>query len=180
LSHSGVSILLLRLAVRIRTVGSRNFDGDDYISLVVLLCYVGDAIAVDTTYHFGTNVDFTKSELEAMSPSDLNEVVVGSKLQLLAWYSYTVLIWTLKACMLFFFSRLTSGLSMQTYVRYLGVAIVLSYIAVFLTISCGCFPIQKNWQVLPNPGRECTVSMRSDRQSRLHTVFSYDADSRPS
>jgi hypothetical protein len=27
-----------------------------------------------------------------------------------------------------------------------------------LTISCGCFPIQKNWQVIPDPGFQCTVS----------------------
>ena len=164
LPYPGASILLLRLAVRIRTVGIRNFDGDDYISLIVLLCYIGDAVTVDLTYQLGSNVDFTKSELEAMSPSDLNEVVIGSRLQLLAWYSYTALIWTLKACMLFFFSRLTSGLSMQTYVRYLGVVIVLSYIAVFLTISCGCFPIQRNWQVLPDPGSKCTVSTRCAMQ----------------
>lgn len=138
----------------------RNFGGDDYISLVVLLCYIGDAITVDMTYRLGTNVDFTTAEFEAMSASDLHEVVVGSKLQLLAWYSYTGLIWALKACMLFFFGRLTAGLSMQTYVRYLSGVMVLSYIAVFLTISCGCFPIQKNWQVLPDPGPHCTVSTK--------------------
>ena len=50
----GASILLLRLAVRARTVGIRQFDGDDYISVIVLLCYIGDAITVDLTYHFGT------------------------------------------------------------------------------------------------------------------------------
>ena len=154
----GASILLLRLAVRARTVGIRQFDGDDYISIIVLLCYIGDAITVDLTYHLGSNVDFTKAQFEAMSPSDLHEVVIGSRLQLLAWYSYTALIWTLKACMLFFFGRLTSGLRMQTYVRYMSAVLVLSYIAVFLTISCGCFPIQKNWQVVPDPGSKCTVS----------------------
>lgn len=149
--------MILRVVVRARTVGIRQFDGDDYISLLVLLCYVGDAVTVDLTYHLGSNVDFTDSEFQAMSPSELNEVVLGSRLQLLAWYSYTALIWALKGCMLFFFARLTSGLSLQKYVRYLAVACVVSYIAVFLTISCGCFPIQKNWQVLPDPGSQCTV-----------------------
>ena len=122
----------------------------------------------------GSNVDFTDAQFEAMSPSDLDEVVTGSRLQLLAWYSYTALIWTLKACMLFFFGRLTSGLRMQTYVRYMSVVLVLSYIAVFITISCGCFPIQRNWQVLPNPGSECTVSyeyqtMTNDTATVKHT-----------
>ena len=157
-STTGAAVLLLRLAVRARTVGFRNFCGDDYITLLVLLCYIGDAITVDMTYHLGTNVDFSQDQLKAMTHSELHNIVIGSKLELLAWYSYTALIWALKCCMLFFFGRLTSGLSMQTYVRWLSVGIVLSYIAVFLTISCGCFPIEKNWQVIPDPGLRCTVS----------------------
>lgn len=160
LFDSGAAVLLARLAVRARTVGVRNFTGDDYISLVVLLCYIGDAITVDMTYRLGSNVDFTIAQFTAMSPAELHEVEIGSRLQLLAWYSYTGLIWALKACMLFFFSRLTAGLSMQTYVRYLSGVMVISYVAVFLTITCGCFPIEKNWQVLPDPGPKCTVRTR--------------------
>ena len=157
-------------------MGVRQFDGDDYLSLLVLLCYTSDAVTVDMTYRLGSNVDFTKSEFEAMSPSDLHEVVLGSRLQLLAWYSYTALIWGLKGCMLFFLGRLTSGLKMQTYVRYLSGVMVLSYIAVFLTISCGCFPIQRNWQVVPDPGTKCTVSSRhttrNNSYSRSHLADS--------
>lgn len=67
---------MTRIAVRARTVGVRNLGGDDYISLLVLLCYVGDAITVDMTYRLGTNVDFSPSEFEAMSASDLQEVVI--------------------------------------------------------------------------------------------------------
>jgi hypothetical protein len=158
-STAGAAVLLLRLAVRARTVGFRNFCGDDYITLLVLACYIGDALTVHNTYYLGTNVDFSQAQLRAMTPKELENIVLGSKLELLAWYSYTLLIWALKCCMLFFFGRLTSGLSMQTYVRWLTVGIVLSYVAVFLTISCGCFPIQKNWQVIPDPGLKCTVSI---------------------
>ena len=154
----GAAVLLTRLAVRARTVGFRNFCGDDYITVLVLLCYIGDAVTVDRTYFLGTNVDFSQEQLKAMTPKEVHNIVIGSKLELLAWYSYTLLIWALKCCMLFFFGRLPSGLSIPTYVRWLTVGIVASYIAVFLTISCGCFPIQKNWQVIPDPGFQCTVS----------------------
>jgi len=154
----GAAVLVTRLAVRARTVGVRQFCGDDYITLVVLLCYIGDAVTVDLTYRFGTNVDFTQAEFMGMTTSELREIMTGSKLQLLAWYSYTALIWALKFCMLYFFGRLTAGLSMQTYVRYLTAAMFVSYLAVFLTITCGCLPIHKNWQVVPDPGSHCTVS----------------------
>lgn len=159
LSIPGAAVLVTRLAVRARTVGIRQFCGDDYISLVVLLCYIGDAVTVDLTYRFGTNVDFSQAEFIDMSTSDLQEIMTGSKLQLLAWYSYTALIWALKFCMLYFFGRLTTGLSMQTYVRYLTGAMFVSYATVFLTITCGCLPIRKNWQVVPDPGTHCTVSV---------------------
>jgi len=45
---------------------------------------------------------------------------------------------------------------MQRYLKWLAWATGLSYLAVFLTLSCGCFPIQKNWQVIPDPGYQCT------------------------
>jgi hypothetical protein len=160
LSISGSAVLVTRLAVRLRTVGIRQFCGDDYITLLVLLCYVGDAVTVDRTYVLGTNVDFTQEWIMRMTPHERQHVITGSKLELLAWYSYTALIWALKACMLFFFGRLTNGLSMQTYVRYLSIVIGLSYVAVFLTITCGCLPIEKNWQITPDPGLKCTVSTR--------------------
>jgi hypothetical protein len=98
LSTSGSAVLLTRLGVRVRTVGFRQFTGDDYISLLVLLCYIGDAVTVDLTYHLGTNVDFTQERLLGMSESERQNVITGSKLELLAWYSYTALIWALKAC----------------------------------------------------------------------------------
>jgi hypothetical protein len=164
-------VLLTRLVVRARTVGIRQFCGDDYITLVVLLCYIGDAVTVDLTYRFGTNVDFTQDQLLGMTEAERQQVITGSKLELLAWYSYTALIWALKFCMLFFFGRLTAGLSMQTYVRYLTVAMFVSYAAVFLTITCGCVPIHKNWQIMPDPGLHCTVSTIHAIQSCRTTLI---------
>jgi hypothetical protein len=172
LSILGSAVLILRLVVRLRTVGIRQLCGDDYITLLVLLCYVGDAVTVDRTYVLGTNVDFTQEWIMRMTPHERQHVITGSKLELLAWYSYTALIWALKACMLFFFGRLTNGLSMQTYVRYLSVVIGLTYVAVFLTITCGCLPIEKNWQISPDPGLKCTVSTRLN----LHLSSSQKAD----
>lgn len=58
--------------------------------------------------------------------------------------------------MLFFYRRLTMGLKQQYFVKIMGVAIGVTYIAVFLTIMLGCYPTQKNWQVTPDPGLRCT------------------------
>jgi hypothetical protein len=42
----GMIILLLRFAVRIRTVGIRGFQGDDFFALLVIAFYTMDAATV--------------------------------------------------------------------------------------------------------------------------------------
>ena len=153
----GLLIYFLRFCVRLRTVGIRHFQGDDWMSIAVLLCYTADALTVTFTYLLGSNVDWPPETLDQFNAQQIDNIILGSKLQLVAWYTYTALIWGLKACMLFFFNRLTFGLNVQTYVKILAVACGATYIAVFLTISVGCHPIQKNWAVDPYPPAECTL-----------------------
>ncbi|KAI7329371.1 hypothetical protein KC315_g6176 [Hortaea werneckii] len=153
----GVLIYFLRFCVRLRTVGIRHFQGDDWTSIAVLLFYTADAVTVTFTYLLGSNVDWPPEKLDQFNAQQIDNIILGSKLQLVAWYTYTALIWGLKACMLFFFNRLTFGLNVQTYVKILAVACGATYIAVFLTISVGCHPIQKNWAVDPYPPAECTL-----------------------
>ena len=53
------------------------------------------------------------------------------------------------------------GLWQHRYVKWLGLACALSYVAVFLTITFGCYPTQKNWQVVPDPGQKCTLKLQN-------------------
>lgn len=76
-------------------------------------------------------------------------------------FTYSTLIWALKATMLFFFNRLTSGLGHQKFVKWLGAVVATSYVAVFLTILLGCYPTNKNWQIIPDPGSKCTVRLQN-------------------
>jgi len=90
-----------------------------------------------------------------LTQHDIARLTYGSKLELTAWYSYATLIWCLKFTMLFFYARLTLGSLHNKMVRYLFWICGVAYIAVFLTISLGCYPIQKNWQVVPIPPWKC-------------------------
>ncbi|KAF2163906.1 hypothetical protein M409DRAFT_25683 [Zasmidium cellare ATCC 36951] len=155
----GVVILIVRFLVRLRTVGLRQFQGDDYMSFVVLGCYTADAVTVTLVYLEGSNVDYIGQEerLATFNKAQISDVVHGSKMELVAWYTYTALIWGLKGCMLFFYNRLTFGLTQQTVVKALAVVSFLTYIAMFLTISLSCSPIRLNWQVQPIPPPKCTL-----------------------
>lgn len=63
--------------------------------------------------------------------------------------------------MLFFFHRITFGLPQERYVKALGVACGLTYLAMFLTIMLSCRPLRLNWQVRPKPPDHCEVRIQN-------------------
>lgn len=81
--------------------------------------------------------------------------VNGSKTQVMGWSTYTFLLWIIKAAMCTFYLRLTDGLNYRTRI-YIGfVLIVATWLAVLFSILFGCFPLEKNWQIYPDPGNFC-------------------------
>ncbi|KAG9251586.1 uncharacterized protein F5Z01DRAFT_271501 [Emericellopsis atlantica] len=158
----GCLILLGRFVVRLRAVGIKGLQGDDFFSMLVWIFYAMDASTVHLIYFLGTNVEAgVAAEKGPLSDKDIRDYELGSKLQLIAWYSYTALLWSLKGTMLCFFSRLTIGTWHNTFVKTASWLCALAYIAVFLTITFGCFPTHDNWQVLPDPGAKCTFKLQN-------------------
>ncbi|KAI0167778.1 hypothetical protein BJ166DRAFT_240678 [Pestalotiopsis sp. NC0098] len=158
----GCLVLTLRFFVRLRTVGFMGMKGDDIFAALVLLFYTMDAATVHVVYYAGTNVEASVLQTtETLSASDIASYEFGSKTELAAWYSYTALLWALKGTMLCFFHRMTTGLWQHRLVKWIAYACVASYCAVFLTVTFGCFPTQKNWQVVPDPGLKCTFKMQN-------------------
>lgn len=127
------------------------------MTIAVLACYIIDAVTVTIVYHEGSNVDFHQAQVDAFDKEQIAQVTYGSKMELLAWYTYTGLIWGLKACLLFFYNRLTFGLTQQLFVKAMAVLCVLTYVAMFLTITLSCRPFSNNWQVMPLPPASCTL-----------------------
>ncbi|RSL67063.1 hypothetical protein CEP53_003191 [Fusarium sp. AF-6] len=153
----GTLILLTRFAVRFKTVGWRGFQGDDFFSVLVLIFFAMDGFTVHLIYYLGTNLEASfYAQTHTLTDSIIKDCVKGSKLEFVAWYSYTALIWSLKGTMLFFFSRITIGTWHSILVKTASVCCAISYLAVFFTVTFGCFPTHKNWQVVPDPGKKCT------------------------
>ncbi|KAF5561187.1 integral membrane protein PTH11 [Fusarium phyllophilum] len=149
----GTLILFSRFAVRFKTVGWRGLQGDDFFSALVLIFYAVDAFTVHLIYYLGTNIEAgVAAKSHTLTNDEIQEYETGSKLELAAWYAYTALIWRLKGTMLCFFSRMTIGTWHNMFVKTVSILCALSYLAVFLAITFGCFPTQKNWQVVPDPG----------------------------
>ncbi|OJD30811.1 transcriptional regulatory protein [Diplodia corticola] len=147
----GVTVILLRFGVRIRMVGFRGFAGDDYMTITTLAMYTCDAAFVDICYRCGTNVDVPPATIDGLTDPERERLRYGSKMQLAAWYSYTALIWCMKATLLFY-KRLTFGLWQHR---------ALKYLACFTAAS-----FYQNWNVRPLPPSQCTLK----KQNFLVTV----------
>ncbi|KAI9732407.1 MAG: hypothetical protein M1834_001615 [Cirrosporium novae-zelandiae] len=142
-------------------VGIRNFHLDDYMMLVALVVYsleTACAYSVGAIYFGVANNGMTDEERASLDP-DSHEYylrVGGSKVQLIGWSLYTLLLWTLKLCMNTFYSRLTDGLdNVDVRVNIGYVFIGVTYVATVLSIHLGCRPYHKNWQINPDPGNYC-------------------------
>ncbi|KAK2855633.1 hypothetical protein FQN49_005002 [Arthroderma sp. PD_2] len=107
----------------------------------------------------GTNIGLSDAQRAALTPSELAALEFGTKCNLAGWLMYTTLIWSLKACMLFFYARLTIGLYKERMVKIAAIICACTYCISMVTILSHCRPIEKNWQVNPDPGDLCTLGV---------------------
>ncbi|KAK3323827.1 hypothetical protein B0T19DRAFT_443294 [Cercophora scortea] len=156
----GLAIIALRLYTRITTVGFGRLQADDYLMVLAAIVYSAEtflAYGVGTFWHGLANNAMTDEQRRLLDPSsdEYKMRVNGSKFQVAGWSTYTFLLWILKATMCTFFIRLTDGLDFRRRIYFGFGLIVATWLILLLTILFGCFPIQKNWQIYPNPGNFC-------------------------
>ncbi|KGO63805.1 hypothetical protein PITC_054310 [Penicillium italicum] len=156
-----IVIIALRTTARWIMVGPKGFQTDDYLMVVACVVYgleTGAAYIVGAWFKGLANNSMTDEHRKALSPdSEEHRLRVGgSKVQVMGWSLYTLLLWLLKTCMAIFYSRLTAGLvNMRIRIHIAYVLIAITYIATICSILFGCHPMDKNWQIYPNPGNNC-------------------------
>jgi hypothetical protein len=108
----GILIIFLRTYARLRQVGIRNFEADDWLMLLVIVPYTIEtalAYTVGAQFRGLTNSGMTDEERKALSP-DSDEYgwrVGGSKIQVAGWVMYASVLWLVKAALCAFYFRLT-------------------------------------------------------------------------
>ncbi|KAI4250853.1 MAG: hypothetical protein LQ352_005209 [Teloschistes flavicans] len=108
----GVTVVALRTYARLTSVGIRKFMLDDYLMLLAVVVYgleTGAAYSVGARFHGLANNSMTDEQRRTLSPDSPEHGlrVGGSKLQLIGWSLYTLLLWLLKLCINIFYTRLT-------------------------------------------------------------------------
>ncbi|KAL2006891.1 hypothetical protein VTN00DRAFT_9559 [Thermoascus crustaceus] len=163
----GLVIIGIRVYVRWTWVGPSNFQLDDYLMPFTGAVFTGETVAAHLVgAKFGglTNSFMTPEQRAALDPNstEYHNRVWGSKIQVIGWSLYACILWSLKFCVAIFYSRLTEGLAHLTIrVRIAYVLLGVTYIATALSILLGCQPLEKYWQINPDPGNLCqpTISM---------------------
>ncbi|KAL2802330.1 hypothetical protein BJX63DRAFT_437976 [Aspergillus granulosus] len=152
----GLFIASLRLFTRWKLVGFKKWGGDEYFSIAAMLFWTVEIVPVILVGRkYGSNTGWTDEQRAGFDEATIRQLETGSKLVFVGWLGYLTALWSLKASMLFFYNRVTSGLFEQKIVRGCAIYCVISYLAVFMALFLHCRPFHKNWQVYPDPGRKC-------------------------
>jgi len=155
----GTLVLFLRYFARWRAVGFKGWSGDDYFSILVLVFWTLELCMLELIGQYGTNIGIYDEIGKNLSKEQIARFEFGSKCLLMGWNFYVTLIWCLKGSMLCFYNRMTLGLRQQIFVKWTGVACVFAFAGVMGSIWGHCVPVQRNWQVYPYPGDECTLAV---------------------
>ncbi|KAK4232986.1 hypothetical protein C8A03DRAFT_39341 [Achaetomium macrosporum] len=153
-----LAIVILRTFVRLRNVGFRGLQLDDYLMPVAgILCIVDlvAAIYVVSAADGLTNSYMTDEQRASLSPDseEYAKRVLGSKIQVFGWPIYVATLWAIKLCVAVFYSRLTTKLAhwkMRVYVAYGLIGV--TWVVTTCILLFGCWPMSKYWQIYPDPG----------------------------
>ncbi|KAL2132776.1 hypothetical protein VTI74DRAFT_3400 [Chaetomium olivicolor] len=151
-------IIAFRTFVRVRNVGLRGLQLDDYLMPVAgILCIIDlvAAIYVVSKANGLTNSYMTDEERASLAPDsqEYADRVLGSKIQVFGWTLYAASLWCIKACVAVFYSRLTTKLAhwqIRVYVAYAFIGV--TWVVTTLLLLFGCRPMSKYWQINPDPG----------------------------
>lgn len=106
-------------------------------------------------FYAGGNIDVTADQVDSLSDADIRVLEMGSKMEFVTWYTYPGFVWVLKFCILFFYRRLTLGLTKERTLNFLFVFCGVTWASLIIAVSSTCRPFSNNWTIRPLPGEEC-------------------------
>ncbi|KAG6368869.1 hypothetical protein INS49_003086 [Diaporthe citri] len=160
-----IVITALRTYARASISGRSGLGWDDYLVWIAVVWYVilnAEVYVIGVTA-VGIANDSMTNEYRARLAKDgpgsqeFGLRVLGSKVQLAAWISYSLVLWLLKGSLLcFFVVRLTEGITGAKRRAWAGtILLILTWVSILVTVLASCRPLNKMWQIFPDPGPIC-------------------------
>ncbi|PLN80620.1 hypothetical protein BDW42DRAFT_170475 [Aspergillus taichungensis] len=162
----GITLTLLRTYTRVKAGGLGHLRAEDFLVWAGIIFYTAQtalAYSVGNVAHGLANNGLTDAQRATLSHDgpEYQLRVIGSKIQVAGWTTYSVLIGSLKLSMLAFYIRLTEGLGFRYRGPvYIGFGLVIGTLLIsIITIFAACRPFHKYWQINPDPGNACQAAV---------------------
>lgn len=156
----GTVLIIARTFSRVWTVGFRGFKADDYFVILAWAFYSSLATLhscfVLINQGANTSLLVTEADRLALPVTAHHSYEWGTKLYLAALFCIVGVCWSFKLCMLFFYKRAVKGLWMEKLIYPIVGLVVVSWVICYLVLALGCQPFRRYWQILPDPGSNCT------------------------
>ncbi|KAL3601709.1 hypothetical protein FPOAC2_05980 [Fusarium poae] len=152
----GLFIVLCRLASRRLKLGRWNrLAIEDYLMVFALVNFTGVVVSINEVAKNGSNY-MAPDVADNLTPEERDKAVFGSKMTFVLEIFALTAVWTIKACLLFLYNRLTQGTSIKQRwaVRFVAAFCAITYIVViFLFVFFWCSPTPEYWAVPVNPNK---------------------------
>ncbi|KAE8153925.1 hypothetical protein BDV25DRAFT_136493 [Aspergillus avenaceus] len=151
---TGFSLAIIVVRVIGRYVRTERFFGEDKVMMLAIIPLLARMAFVHVVLIWGTN----NTKTAGLTPEEIQNRVIGSKLVLVARICYAIFIWTAKFTVCGFLKRVTEQIwrrSLQLFLKFIYYFLGSTLIAVVLATLTDCQPFSHYWQVVPDPGPQC-------------------------
>ncbi|KAK2054298.1 hypothetical protein LY76DRAFT_665169 [Colletotrichum caudatum] len=163
----GITLVLLRLLG-----GVAYYQADDYLEILAALFYTLLLVTLNKIIDQGGSNLVPPEQLATLTPEDVAARVAGSKIVLVSEQAMLNVIYTLKACVLVFYTRLTLGLAERRFVYCLAAYVAAGWAATQIAMLAACRPLAGYWAV-PPPDPQCATY---ERYAVLQGFFNVTSD----
>lgn len=151
----GVLGAVLRFTARIRRLGIRNLQADDYLMVFAVFWYTLLCVSLNQVASGGGSNLMTQEDIDTLTPAIHAEREKGSKWVFVSEHSFVLAVWSMKACMLVIYARITEGLRQRKWINYIAIYVALGFVATELSLFLICRPLSNYWAV-PTPNYQCS------------------------
>ncbi|TWU74184.1 hypothetical protein ED733_001455 [Metarhizium rileyi] len=171
----GVAVVICRMISRRIKLGKwRNLMVDDYLMLLALVNFTGVVVSINEVAKNGSNY-MSLEEAAALTPEGVQSAVYGSIMTFVLEIFTITGTWTVKACLLILYARLTRNALTKQHllVKFAaGYCAITYFLAILMFIFYWCSPTPEYWAV-PVRNSQCATY---HRHMFFATAFNVSSD----
>ncbi|EKV11922.1 UbiD family decarboxylase [Penicillium digitatum] len=166
----GILFFILRLYARYKRM-KFHFQVEDYMMFLAIIFYTAFVVTNIEITNYGSTL-YEPGQFETFTAYDIQQRVLGSKIEFASENCQVCTVYCLKACMLLVYFRITSNLKQHQWVKLCAVYTALGWLATELTLFLNCHPVSGYW-TLPPPQRQCATYLNFEI---VQAVFNISSD----